>query len=79
MLYKVTKEEGVVVDDVLFAKGEVLEFDPENLEVSDFLADGSLVETSVEVETEVEPELAEEVADEQLAPKEDTHRLGEEA
>lgn len=51
MLYKVVKEDGVVVDDVEFAKDEVLELESDALNVVQLLEEGSIVE----VEEEEEP------------------------
>lgn len=53
MLYKVVKEEGVTVDDVEFAKDQILDLEPDALNVSDLLADGSIVETTEEEELAV--------------------------
>lgn len=63
MLYKVVKEEGVTVDNVEFAKNEVLELEPESFNVSDLLAEGSIVEFE---NTE------DEKGDEPVLPGEDT-------
>lgn len=56
--YKVVKEDGVVVDGVELGQDEILELDPEEVEVSELLADGSIIE--VQEVNEDEDELPEE-------------------
>lgn len=48
MLYKVVKEEGVVVDGVDFALGEVFDLEADAFNVSELLAEGAIVESSEE-------------------------------
>lgn len=50
MLYKVVKEEGVVVDGIEFAKGEVIDLEPTAFNIPQLLSEGSVVESSVEKE-----------------------------
>lgn len=76
MLYKVVAEQGVVVNDVEFALGELFELEPDDFNVLELLALGEIEET----EELLGDDVLEEVADEEISPRhEDEHRLGEEA
>jgi len=43
MLYKVIKEEGVVVDTLNFAKGEFIDLDSDAFNIPELLAEGAIV------------------------------------
>lgn len=45
MLYKVVKEEGVTVDGLDFAKGELLDLDSDAFNIPELVAEGAIVET----------------------------------
>lgn len=64
MTYKVTKEDGVIIDGVAFAFDEVMELDSEAFNVPELIAEGSIVEVEEEVVDEAEPMDAEIPADE---------------
>jgi len=44
MLYKVIKEEGVVVDTLNFAKGALIDLDSDAFNIPELLAEGAIVE-----------------------------------
>jgi len=55
-IIKFLMQEGVTIDDVEFAKDEVLELDSDALNVADLLAEGSIVEVEPEEELAPDPE-----------------------
>ena len=71
MLYKVVKEEGVTVDELDFAKGELLDLDSDAFNIPELVAEGAIVET--EESDEVEGDDGPEDAD-VIPPKEGTHQ-----
>ena len=40
--YEVIKEEGVTIDSVVFAKGDIMEIDAEVIDIASLLAEGAL-------------------------------------
>lgn len=66
--YKATVD-GVTVDDVEFKKGEILELDPDMVDITDQLSDGSLEVVPEESDLPPEPTL-----DGEAEPKEGTHQ-----
>ena len=68
-LYKVIKEEGVIIDGLEFAKEELLDLESDALNVSELLAEGSIIDASLEGEEEApEEEPTDPIADEPAPP-----------
>lgn len=70
MVYEVVKEEGIVFKGTPFLKGELVEVDPEDQEITEALADGSVVEGGHEEEQDDSAD-AEPTPDPEPTPEED--------
>lgn len=56
MLYKVIKEEGVVVDTLNFEKGALIDLDSDAFNIPELLAEGAIVEDEAVEDEAVEDE-----------------------